>query len=153
MKKTIMAAALAMVLGTIALASTPSVAQEEREAQVYRPGEKPPPPPPDYAYFKGEVYIDGDFVISCREFAEDFERVYDEYGVQAQAQRVLKQCEQAGMPGMRIPAEVRAEIRQDARGGMLPETGGALLSLLAAGLLLAGTGLFAVRMLSGSRGK
>ncbi len=102
---------------------------------------------PDYAYFKGEVYVDGDEVVSCRQFAEDFEGFYSERGNQGQAKRALEQCERAGMPGLRIPAEVRAEMRGDA----LPQTGGASPLPLVAGLLLAGAGLGALLRGAGAR--
>ncbi len=140
---------MAAVCLLLAVSGGAAWAQGEGGATGYPVGGNPPPPPPDYRYLKGEVYIDGDLVIGCREFAEDFEGFYDERGDQEQARRVLEQCERAGLPGLRIPAEVRAEMRADA----LPETGGAPVMVLLAGLLLAGAGLGALRGARGRRGR
>jgi Ca2+-binding RTX toxin-like protein len=58
------------------------------------------PPPKDYAYRNGKVIIGGDVVVPCRSF--DTEEKLDFYPenargeAQAQAERVLEQCEQAG---------------------------------------------------------
>ncbi len=134
------------MLGAGALAATPAGAQGEGRALGYPMGGKPPPSPPDYAFRDGEVYVDGDEVIGCREFAEQFDEGYDEWGDQAQARRVLERCEQAGFPALQVPTEVRQEIRQDARPAVLPETGGVSPPLLTAGLLLTSAAvLFALR--------
>jgi len=142
MKQTILAVVAAIVLGSAA--ADPGAAQESG-AQASPVGGKPPPPPADYAYIKGEVYIDGDLVIGCREFAEDFEGFYDERGDQGQARSVLERCKEAGLPGLRIPAEVRQEIQRDTGKGGLPDTGGSPILPLAAGLLLSGVGLLVLR--------
>ena len=148
--------ALLLVVGALvlAVAGGAASAQEEGGATGYPAGGKPPPPPPDYAFRKGEVYIDGDLVIGCHEFVEDFEGFYDERGDQAQAKRVLERCVEAGSPGLRIPAEIRGEIRRDTREGGLPETGGAPVTVLLAGLLLvAGAGLGALRGTGAGKGR
>lgn len=141
-----------LLLATIAIlaAAGPAVAQE-KGAMIDNPTDgKPPSPPPDYSYYKGEVYVDGDLVIGCREFVEDFEGGYYRDGDQRQARRVLEKCERAGSPAnpQRPPAEVRQEIRQDARQVAqqreLSKTGGAPALSFAAGLLtVLGAGLVA----------
>ena len=93
------------------------------------------PPPKDYAYRNGKVIIGGDVVVPCRSF--DTEEKLDFYPenargeAQAQAERVLEQCEQAGHV-------------------TLPGTGGGTLPLLAAGLLVvcADLGLVAIHRTS-----
>lgn len=141
-------AALAVIVAMMILgAAAPTLAQEggdrpggSGEAFGYPAGGEPPPPPSDYAYRDGAVLVSGDSAVGCREFVEDFDEGYDEYGDQAQAKRVIERCKQAGLPDLTVPPEVRREIRQDE----LSETGGAS-PFLAVGLLLTGIGLFALR--------
>ncbi len=148
-------AALAVIVAMMILgAAAPTLAQEggdrpggSGEAFGYPAGGEPPPPPSDYAYRDGAVLVSGDSAVGCREFVEDFDEGYDEYGDQAQAKRVIEQCKQAGLPSSPVPPEVRQEIRQDrqeSRHAELSETGGAS-PFLAVGLLLTGIGLFALR--------
>lgn len=137
---------LVIMVATIVGAAAPALAQEgggrpgSNEAFGYPAGGEPPPPPPDYAYRDEEVYVSGDLVVGCREFVENFDEGYDEYGDQTQAKSVIERCEQAGLPTLRIPPEVRREIRYDE----LSETGGAS-PFLATGLLLMCIGLLALR--------
>ena len=82
----------------------------------------------DYAYRNGKVIIGGDVVVPCRMFRSKEFYPSDATGeAQAQAERALEQCEQAGH-------------------GTLPGTGGGSSTLLAAGVLLlcAGLGLVAI---------
>jgi hypothetical protein len=89
------------------------------------------PPPKDYAYRNGKVIIGGDVIVPCRLFDTEEKRdFYSEAArgeAQAQAERALEQCEQAGHV-------------------TLPGTGGGSSALLAAGVLLvcAGWGLVAI---------
>ena len=154
---TMVVAAVAMMLG--ALAAAPAGAQEGREGGAigYPIGGEPPPPPPDYAYRDGEVYVDGDEMLDCRTFAQSFDGGYDEFGDQAQAERVLERCERAGFPSADPPPEVRAEIRADRHAArdaardaeQLPATGGVPTLPLATGVLLAGSGLLVLRARAG----
>ena len=153
MARRILAAALLASLALAAWGTVPAAAQEggadasasASAAQAYPAGGEPPEPPPDYAFDDGVVYVSGDEAISCREFVRYFDQGYDEYGDQEQAQRVLEKCEQAGSPGATdIPPEVRAEIRREAVGGALPETGGISALPAAAGVLLSAAGLLAL---------
>ena len=133
-----------VILGCVLLATglagaAPALGQEG--GAYYTPEGEPPPSVPDYAFRDGEVYVDGDLAIGCREFAGSFEEGYDEWGDQAQARRVLEQCERAGMPTLRLPEEVRREIRQDAPNAAVPETGGVSPASLAAGLFLTSAGV------------
>ena len=60
------------------------------------------PQPKDYAYRNGKVIMGGDFVVDCRSFASGFYPRDATGEAQAQADRVLEQCEQAGhvaLPG------------------------------------------------------
>ncbi len=120
---TILAAVVAMLLGVAALAAAPAEAQEGREGGAFSyPLGGPSPdgyPPPDYAYRNGEVYVDGDEVLDCRTFVESFDEGYDKFGDQAQAERVLEQCERAGLPSGSPPPEVsaRGDPRRPPRGG------------------------------------
>ena len=85
-------------------------------------------PVKDYAYRNGKVIIGGDVVVPCRSFASaEFYPSDATDEAQAQAERVLEQCEQAGH-------------------GALPRTGGGSSALLAAGVLLvcAGLGLVSI---------
>jgi hypothetical protein len=88
------------------------------------------PPPKDYAYRNGKVIIGGDLIVPCRWFDTEEKRdFYPEAARgEAQAERALEQCEQAGHV-------------------ILPGTGGGPLPLLAAELLLvsAGVGLVAMQ--------
>jgi hypothetical protein len=93
-------------------------------------GQPSKPPAKDYAYRNGKVVIGGDLVVPCRSFAPSGSGFYprDATGEeQAQAERAMEQCQQAGHV-------------------TLPGTGGGSLPLLAAGLLLvcAGLGLVAI---------
>jgi hypothetical protein len=79
-------------------------------------------------YHNGMVVIGGDIGVSCRMFASEEFYPSDATGeAQAQAERALEQCEQAGYV-------------------TLPGTGGGSSALLAAGVLLmcAGLGLVAI---------
>ena len=82
------------------------------------------PPAKDYAYRNGKVIIGEDVIVPCRLF--DLEEKQDFYPEaargEAQAERALEQCEQAGHVA-------------------LPGTGGGSLPLLAAGLLVVCAGL------------
>ena len=142
---------LLAVVAFLLLGFASGASAQEGGAFGYPAGSKPPPPPPDYAYRGGEVYVSGDSVIGCNEFVEAFEDGYDEWDDQAQARRVLERCKEAGLPGLRPPAEVRQEIqRGSAREGTLPDTGGNPVLPLVVGLLLAGAALGA---LPGARAK
>ncbi len=82
-----------------------------------------------YGYHNGMVIIGGDIGVPCRMFPSKEFYPSDATGeAQAQAERALEQCEQAGYV-------------------TLPGTGGGSLPLLAAGLLLvcAGLGLVAIQ--------
>src|SRR5687767_15107049 len=94
-------------------------------------GQPTEPPAKDYAYRNGKVTIGGDVAVPCRWFDTEEKRdFYPEAArgeAQAQAERALEQCEQAGHV-------------------TLPGTGGGSSALLAAGLLVvcAGLGLGAI---------
>jgi hypothetical protein len=99
-------------------------------------GQPTEPPAKDYAYRNGKVIIGGDVIVPCRSFFDTEEKrdFYPEAArgeAQAQAERALEQCEQAGHV-------------------TLPGTGGGSLPLLAAGLLVAcaGLGLVAIHRTS-----
>jgi hypothetical protein len=94
------------------------------------------PPVKDYAYRNGKVIIGEDVIVPCRSFFDTEEKrdFYPEAArgeAQAQAERALEQCEQAGHV-------------------TLPGTGGGTLPLLAAGLLVvcADLGLVAIHRTS-----
>jgi hypothetical protein len=84
--KTAKAAVLLAVLLAAAVAAAPALAQTSYDA-------------PDYALEEdGTVVIDGDGVTDCRSFALALEQGYFESGdLSAGAQRVLNQCEEAGL--------------------------------------------------------
>lgn len=152
--------ALGVILVALVLALAVSASAQEggnEGASAYPEGGEAPAPAPDYQYRDGTVIVGGDNTIDCRSFAAFFaDGSYDRYGDQEQARRALEQCERAGLPAFRPPAEVRRDIRQDALSGTLPETGGVPLPLLApaAMLLASAAGLLALRVASStSRGE
>lgn len=143
----LVAALLAMMLATAA----PALAQEDEGqsgsggATGYPAGGTPPPPPQDYAFNEdGMVVVDGDQVLDCRTFVGAFDEGFDDYGDQAQAERVLERCK---------GVSVSSEPPQDSGAETLPETGGVPALPFATGVLPAGAVLFVLRRSFGSRGR
>lgn len=107
---------------------------------------------PKYAFDDGTVTIEGDATTTCSSFAAFLEQGYFESGdtLSAQAQAVLKQCEEAGLlASADSVSSGSVSASSSASAPALPETGGpaipAAASALPLALLVVG-GLFALRL-------
>lgn len=91
--------------------------------------------PPDYVLEEdGTVVIDGDLATDCRSFAGGVPPADADPDLE-QAQRVLEQCEQAGLlpsKSTTSSASASSEVSavDDGEGGGLPDTGGPGLAAL-----------------------
>lgn len=123
MKKTML---LTLILAIFVVAVSPAMAQVEGQSASRSQGA---PVPPSYVVEDGVVTLDGDLQVDCLLFAQGLDEGFDQGLSQSQQQNVLNQCEAQGALG----------------GGSdttsLPDTGGpALLTVFAAGLVVAGFG-------------
>ena len=109
---------------------------------------------PDYVLEEDEtVRIEGDTTTDCTSFASGLEEGYFESGdISLRAQRVLDQCEEAGLldTGGGTPSASASASASEPAGGedaALPETGGVLLAPLfvVAMLVASAAGLLALR--------